>query len=103
MYNEFVRLNEFYYYYLQIPVEGAAPEARHSHSAFPYQGGVVVFGGLDRRGVPLGDTVVLRPTERGFSWERIEAEPPPVPRSVVFQSSVSSSKRTSVLLRKTTH
>ncbi|XP_045909416.1 tRNA wybutosine-synthesizing protein 4 [Micropterus dolomieu] len=67
-------------HWTEIPVEGAPPEARHSHSAFPYQGGVVVFGGLDRRGVPLGDTVVLRPTERGFSWERIEVEPPPVPR-----------------------
>lgn len=69
-------------YYLQIPVEGAAPEARHSHSACSYQGGVVVFGGLDRSGVPLGDTVVLRPTERGFSWERVAVQPPPVPRSV---------------------
>ena len=40
-----------------------------------------MFGGLDRRGVPLGDTLVLRPTDRGFSWERIELQPPPVPRS----------------------
>lgn len=75
------------YVLFKIPVEGAAPEARHSHSACSYQGGVVVFGGVDRRGVPLGDTVVLRPNERGFSWERIEVQPSPVPRSVVFQSS----------------
>ncbi|XP_074513718.1 tRNA wybutosine-synthesizing protein 4 [Sebastes fasciatus] len=67
-------------HWTEIPVEGAAPEARHSHSACSYQGGVVVFGGLDRRGVPLGDTAVLRPTERGFSWERLELQPPPVPR-----------------------
>ncbi|XP_035030289.2 tRNA wybutosine-synthesizing protein 4 [Hippoglossus stenolepis] len=64
----------------EIPVEGAAPEPLHSHSACSYQGGVVMFGGLDRRGVPLGDTVVLRPTDRGFSWETIELQPPPVPR-----------------------
>ncbi|XP_037645894.1 tRNA wybutosine-synthesizing protein 4 [Sebastes umbrosus] len=67
-------------HWTEIPVEGAAPEARHSHSACSYQGGVVVFGGLDRRGVPLGDTAVLRPAERGFSWETIELQPPPVPR-----------------------
>ncbi|XP_070771347.1 tRNA wybutosine-synthesizing protein 4 [Enoplosus armatus] len=67
-------------HWTEIPVEGTVPEARHSHSACTYQGGVVLFGGLDRRGVPLGDTVVLRPTERGFFWERIDVEPPPVPR-----------------------
>ncbi|KAF3694456.1 tRNA wybutosine-synthesizing protein 4 [Channa argus] len=64
----------------EIPVEGAAPEGRHSHSACSYQGGAVVFGGLDRTGVPMGDTVFLRPTERGFCWERVEVRPPPVPR-----------------------
>ncbi|KAM3608030.1 uncharacterized protein V6R79_018072 [Siganus canaliculatus] len=64
----------------EVPVEGAAPEARHSHAACPYQGGAVVFGGLDRRGVPLGDTAVLTPNERGFTWERIETQPSPVPR-----------------------
>ncbi|XP_054470733.1 tRNA wybutosine-synthesizing protein 4 [Anoplopoma fimbria] len=67
-------------HWTEIPVEGAAPEARHSHSACSYQGGVVVFGGLDRRGAPLGDTAVLRPTDGGFSWERIEVQPAPVPR-----------------------
>ncbi|KAK9537312.1 hypothetical protein VZT92_004941 [Zoarces viviparus] len=67
-------------HWTEIPLEGAAPEARHSHSACWYRGGVVVFGGLDRRGVPLGDTAVLRPTDGGFSWERIELQPPPVPR-----------------------
>uniref|UniRef100_A0A671YD90 tRNA wybutosine-synthesizing protein 4 n=1 Tax=Sparus aurata TaxID=8175 RepID=A0A671YD90_SPAAU len=67
-------------HWTEMPVEGATPEARHSHSACSYQGGVVVFGGLDRREVPLGDTVVLKPNERGFSWERIELQPSPVPR-----------------------
>ncbi|XP_019960117.2 tRNA wybutosine-synthesizing protein 4 isoform X2 [Paralichthys olivaceus] len=74
----FLRLDQ--QHWTELPVEGAAPEARHSHSACSYQGGVVMFGGLDRRGVPLGDTFVLRPTDRGFSWERIELQPPPVPR-----------------------
>uniref|UniRef100_A0A8C9ZDR5 tRNA wybutosine-synthesizing protein 4 n=1 Tax=Sander lucioperca TaxID=283035 RepID=A0A8C9ZDR5_SANLU len=67
-------------HWTEIPVEGSAPVARHTHSACSYQGGVVVFGGLDRRGLPLGDTALLRPTDRGFSWERIEVQPPPVPR-----------------------
>lgn len=64
----------------EIPVEGAAPAPRHSHSACSYQGGVLMFGGLGGGGVPLGDTVALRPTERGFCWERIDVQPPPVPR-----------------------
>lgn len=72
--------------HLQIPVEGVAPEARHSHSACSYKGGGVVFGGLSRAGVPLDDTVILTPTERGFCWERIDVQPPPVPRSVVPQT-----------------
>lgn len=67
-------------HWTEIPVEGAAPEARHSHSACSFHGGVVLFGGLDRGGVPLGDTSVLRPSERGFTWERVEVQPPPVPR-----------------------
>ncbi|CAI5670702.1 tRNA wybutosine-synthesizing protein 4 isoform X1 [Oreochromis niloticus] len=67
-------------HWTEIPVEGVAPEARHSHSACSYKGGGVVFGGLSRAGVPLGDMVVLTPTERGFCWERIDVRPPPVPR-----------------------
>ncbi|XP_042282213.1 tRNA wybutosine-synthesizing protein 4 [Thunnus maccoyii] len=67
-------------HWTEIPVEGTAPEARHSHTACSYQGGAVVFGGLGKSGVPLGDTVVLRPIERGFCWERIAVEPPPFPR-----------------------
>ncbi|XP_029385841.1 tRNA wybutosine-synthesizing protein 4 [Echeneis naucrates] len=66
--------------WMKVPIEGAAPTALHSHSACSFQGGVVVFGGLDRRGVPRGDTAVLRPTDGGFSWDRLEVQPPPVPR-----------------------
>ncbi|XP_028992770.1 tRNA wybutosine-synthesizing protein 4 [Betta splendens] len=68
------------WHWTEMPVEGAAPEARHSHSACSYRAGVVVFGGLDGRGVPLGDALVLRPSQRGFCWERLEVQPPPVPR-----------------------
>ncbi|RVE61161.1 hypothetical protein OJAV_G00168000 [Oryzias javanicus] len=64
----------------QVPVEGVTPAPRHSHSACSYEGGVLVFGGLGEGGAPLGDTAVLRPTERGFCWERIDVHPPPEPR-----------------------
>lgn len=64
----------------EIPVDGAAPEARLSHSASSYQEGVLMFGGLGGRGVPLGDTVLLRQTGSGFCWERIDINPPPIPR-----------------------
>ncbi|XP_054642567.1 tRNA wybutosine-synthesizing protein 4 isoform X2 [Dunckerocampus dactyliophorus] len=67
-------------HWMELPVEGAAPDDRHSHSACAYQGGVLVFGGLGRRGQPMGDTVVLKPNERGFCWERIDVQPPPCPR-----------------------
>nr|XP_057939051.1 tRNA wybutosine-synthesizing protein 4 [Doryrhamphus excisus] len=67
-------------HWMELPVEGTAPDDRHSHSACPYQGGVLVFGGLGRRGQPLGDTVVLKPNERGFCWEMIDVQPPPCPR-----------------------
>ncbi|XP_038154393.1 tRNA wybutosine-synthesizing protein 4 [Cyprinodon tularosa] len=66
--------------WMEIPVEGAAPAARHSHTACSYQGGVVVFGGLGRGGEPLGDTSLLVPTERGFCWRRVAVHPPPIPR-----------------------
>ncbi|XP_053732634.1 tRNA wybutosine-synthesizing protein 4 [Synchiropus splendidus] len=64
----------------QIPLEGAAPEARHSHSASAYQGGALIFGGLGMCGESLGDLALLRPTERGFCWETLPLNPPPVPR-----------------------
>ncbi|CAB1328620.1 unnamed protein product [Coregonus sp. 'balchen'] len=62
------------------PIEGAAPEPRFSHSACPYEGGVVICGGLGRGSVPLGDTVLLRPTTTGFCWERLQLQPTIVPR-----------------------
>ncbi|KAG5851677.1 hypothetical protein ANANG_G00054190 [Anguilla anguilla] len=36
-----------------VPVEGATPAARHSHSACSYDGGVVIFGGLRVRPAPV--------------------------------------------------
>ncbi|XP_061648854.1 tRNA wybutosine-synthesizing protein 4 isoform X2 [Phyllopteryx taeniolatus] len=67
-------------HWTEVAVEGAAPEARHSHSACSYQGGLVLFGGHGRRGEPLGDIVVMKPNERGFCWERIDVQLPPCPR-----------------------
>ncbi|KAL0963953.1 hypothetical protein UPYG_G00315730 [Umbra pygmaea] len=64
----------------EIPVEGAMPEPRFSHSACSYAGGVVICGGLGGGGVPLGDTVILRPTNTGFYWDRLQTHPPLVPR-----------------------
>lgn len=64
----------------EMALEGAAPEARFSHSACPYQGGVVIFGGLNKKGLPLGDTTLLRSTESGFCWEQLDIKPPPVAR-----------------------
>ncbi|XP_064185695.1 tRNA wybutosine-synthesizing protein 4 [Anguilla rostrata] len=63
-----------------VPVEGATPAARHSHSACSHDGGVVIFGGLGGGGAPLGDAVWLRPTETGFCWARLQVHPAPVPR-----------------------
>ncbi|RXN29035.1 tRNA wybutosine-synthesizing 4 [Labeo rohita] len=45
-----------------MTVVGAVPEARHSHSACPYGGGLVIFGGLGKGGRPLCDVFYLRPT-----------------------------------------
>ncbi|KAG9348695.1 hypothetical protein JZ751_029012 [Albula glossodonta] len=69
-------------HWTEVPVEGDPPEPRHSHSACGYGGGVVIFGGLSGGGVPLGDVVLLRPTDEGrpkivhsFSTLRGGAEP----------------------------
>ncbi|KAJ8396314.1 hypothetical protein AAFF_G00018910 [Aldrovandia affinis] len=67
-------------HWAEVPVEGSPPEARHSHSACAYAGGVVIFGGLGAGGVPLSDTVLLQPTATGFCWERLLVQPAPVPR-----------------------
>ncbi|ROL55070.1 tRNA wybutosine-synthesizing protein 4 [Anabarilius grahami] len=63
-----------------ITFVGAVPEARHSHSACPYRGGLVIFGGLGKGGRPFGDVFYLRPTSSGFCWETKNLHPPPVPR-----------------------
>lgn len=78
-------INVTYCFTLQFPIEGTVPEPRHSHTACSYQGGAVVFGGLNKRGAPLGDAVLLRPHGSGFTWETLELQPPPVPRSVMDQ------------------
>ncbi|XP_061698638.1 tRNA wybutosine-synthesizing protein 4 [Syngnathoides biaculeatus] len=67
-------------HWTEVAVEGAAPEARHSHSACSYQGGLVLFGGHGRRGEPLGDIMAMKSNEEGFCWESIEVQPPPCPR-----------------------
>nr|XP_055071846.1 tRNA wybutosine-synthesizing protein 4 [Misgurnus anguillicaudatus] len=67
-------------HWTEIPVDGIVPEARHSHSACPYGGGLVVFGGLGKSGRPLGDAFYLRTTSSGFCWEKMILHPSPVPR-----------------------
>ncbi|KAK0147052.1 tRNA wybutosine-synthesizing protein 4 [Merluccius polli] len=67
-------------HWTEVLVEGTAPEARHSHTACPYQGGLALFGGLGSGGVPLGDTQLLKPTAGGFCWDRLEVHPPLIPR-----------------------
>lgn len=64
----------------EVAIKGAPPEARFSHSACSYQGGVVIFGGLSSRGLPLGDTTLLVPTDSGFCWERLDIKPSPAAR-----------------------
>lgn len=64
----------------EMAIDGPAPEARFSHSACSYQGGVVIFGGLSRRELPLGDTTLLRPTDSGFCWDQLDIKPPPAAR-----------------------
>lgn len=74
-----------FYFSLQFPIEGTVPEPRHSHTASSYQGGAVVFGGLNTRGAPLGDVVLLKPNSLGFTWETLEVQPSAVSRSVTTQ------------------
>lgn len=73
----------FFFFFLQVPIAGSVPEPRHSHTACSHRvGGAVVFGGLNKRGAPLGDVVLLRPNGSGFTWETLEVQPSPVPRFV---------------------
>ncbi|XP_069052575.1 tRNA wybutosine-synthesizing protein 4 [Lepisosteus oculatus] len=66
--------------WVEVPVGGAVPEPRHSHTACVYGEGVVVAGGLGRGGVPLGSVLLLRPQETGFCWEELRTQPLLVPR-----------------------
>ncbi|XP_030643412.1 tRNA wybutosine-synthesizing protein 4 [Chanos chanos] len=67
-------------HWTEMLIEGAMPEARHSHSACPYGDGLVLCGGLGRRGIPLGDVFLLKPTLLGFCWEKLQVQQPLVPR-----------------------
>ncbi|XP_071611394.1 tRNA wybutosine-synthesizing protein 4 isoform X2 [Heliangelus exortis] len=63
-----------------IPVEGAVPEHRHSHSACRWEGGVLIAGGLGAAEQPLGSVLFLRKHEDGFQWQTVETRPPLIPR-----------------------
>ncbi|XP_015336236.1 tRNA wybutosine-synthesizing protein 4 [Marmota marmota marmota] len=65
---------------VKIPVEGEAPEARHSHSACSWQGGALIAGGLGASEEPLNSVLFLRPISCGFFWESIDIQPPITPR-----------------------
>nr|XP_020013013.1 tRNA wybutosine-synthesizing protein 4 [Castor canadensis] len=66
--------------WVNIPVEGEAPEARHSHSACTWQGGALIAGGLGASEEPLNSVFFLRPMSCGFLWEPIDVQPPITPR-----------------------
>ncbi|XP_049754317.1 tRNA wybutosine-synthesizing protein 4 [Elephas maximus indicus] len=66
--------------WVRVPVEGDAPEARHSHSACSWQGGALLAGGLGPSEEPLSSVVFLKPVSCGFLWESIDIKPPVIPR-----------------------
>ncbi|XP_072665391.1 tRNA wybutosine-synthesizing protein 4 [Canis lupus baileyi] len=66
--------------WVSIPVEGEAPEGRHSHSACSWQGGAVIAGGLGVSEEPLSSVLFLKPSSCGFLWESIVIQPPITPR-----------------------
>ncbi|XP_004578462.2 tRNA wybutosine-synthesizing protein 4 [Ochotona princeps] len=66
--------------WVRIPVEGGAPEARHSHSACSWQGGALIAGGLGASEQPLNSVFFLRPMSHGFLWQSIDVQPPITPR-----------------------
>lgn len=66
--------------WVRIPVEGEAPEGRHSHSACSWQGGALIAGGLGASEEPLSSVVFLKPTTCGFLWESVAIQPPITPR-----------------------
>lgn len=66
--------------WVRIPVEGEAPEGRHSHSACSWQGGALIAGGLGASEEPLSSILFLKPISSGFLWEPIAIQPPVTPR-----------------------
>lgn len=66
--------------WVRIPVEGEAPEGRHSHSACSWQGGALIAGGLGASEEPLSSVLFLKPISCGFLWESIVIQPPITPR-----------------------
>ncbi|XP_021505524.1 tRNA wybutosine-synthesizing protein 4 [Meriones unguiculatus] len=66
--------------WVRIPVEGAAPQGRHSHSACSWQGGALIAGGLGVSEEPLSSVLFLRPASSRFLWESIDVQPPITPR-----------------------
>uniref|UniRef100_A0A8C6W4G3 Leucine carboxyl methyltransferase 2 n=1 Tax=Nannospalax galili TaxID=1026970 RepID=A0A8C6W4G3_NANGA len=66
--------------WVRIPVEGEAPEARHSHSACSWEGGALIAGGLGASEEPLSSVLFLKPTFYGFLWESVDIQPPITPR-----------------------
>lgn len=66
--------------WVSIPVKGNVPEARHSHSACPWQKGALIAGGLGASEEPLKSVVFLKSVSQGFQWESIDIQPPITPR-----------------------
>ncbi|KAM6202491.1 tRNA wybutosine-synthesizing protein 4 [Rhynchocyon petersi] len=66
--------------WVRIPVEGDAPEGRHSHSACSWQGGALFAGGLGASEEPLSSVLFLKPISCGFLWESVDIHPPITPR-----------------------
>ncbi|KAI5936758.1 tRNA wybutosine-synthesizing protein 4 [Manis javanica] len=66
--------------WVRIPVEGEAPEGRHSHSACSWQGGALIAGGLGASEEPLSSVLFLKPISGGFLWESVVIQPPITPR-----------------------
>lgn len=66
--------------WVKIPVEGKAPEGRHSHSACSWQGGALIAGGLGASEKPLNSVFFLKPVSCGFLWESVVIQPPITPR-----------------------
>ncbi|CAB1421107.1 unnamed protein product [Pleuronectes platessa] len=67
-------------HWTEIPVEGAGTRATPLPLRMFISGRCGDVRGSGPEGGSSGGHVVLRPSDRGFSWERLELQPPPVPR-----------------------